>query len=354
MSSSASTSEVSASQVKGSVGIFNLGAKFETSENTGNGATKAESKGESEKEERTNSVSNAERSETAMTRDDIIVEGGHQHVAAILSDMNRAGFKSEFKDWLESIPQYPKGYDFKFGELSELLNINFETMFADMKEMKPCWTNKLTNGTYEAQVKDDKGDFKTKTFKCNFSGREEFVKQMDKRRLSLKRAIAVYADNKGQTGTDLTLPAGPARCEEKRKDQKRNIDYDTLTDGKSYVVQFKLATPIGNKISPDDTFVISFKESKDKDGSGRWVVSYGREPDAGQISKRIKKSDGNANTVRIKDVDFTLVSDDFATTLEWTEKDCKKNKNRFENLGYLNCTEDKNVKKSEGWQINIE
>ena len=55
--------------------------------------------------------------------------------------------------------------------------------------------------------------FKTKTFKCNFSGREEFVKQMDKRRLSLKRAIAVYADNKGQTGTDLTLPAGPALSE---------------------------------------------------------------------------------------------------------------------------------------------
>ena len=49
-------------------------------------------------------------------------------MAAILSDLSRSGFKTEFKDWLDSIPQFPKGYDFQFGDLAELLDINFATM----------------------------------------------------------------------------------------------------------------------------------------------------------------------------------------------------------------------------------
>jgi Notch-like protein len=58
---------------------------------------------------------------TSYSMDDIIVEGGSQRVAAILADKNRSGFKAEFTEWLDSIPEYPKGYNFRFGELAELL-----------------------------------------------------------------------------------------------------------------------------------------------------------------------------------------------------------------------------------------
>ena len=72
-----------------------------------------------------------------FTVDDIIVEGGHQRVASILSDRNRAGFKMEFQDWLDSISNFPKGYDFKFGEILELFDMNFRDLVVD--GFDPCW-----------------------------------------------------------------------------------------------------------------------------------------------------------------------------------------------------------------------
>merc|ERR1711874_66402 len=82
-------------------------------------------------------ASSARKSAQSFSLDDIVVEGGHQRVASILADKNREGFKTEFKNWLDSIPEYPKGYDFKFVELSELININFRSYLKG--KFTPCW-----------------------------------------------------------------------------------------------------------------------------------------------------------------------------------------------------------------------
>jgi len=293
-----------------------------------------------EKDEKLDSTSDAAREEVQMTKDEIIVEGGHQQIAAILSDKNRAGFKAEFKEWLNSIPDYPKGYDFKFGELPELLDMNFGQLIESMGEKKACWKRKDLDkdGYYLETIKDEKGDNKKVKRRCQFENTEDFIEQMTKRRLSLKRAIAIYADNKGQTGTDLTLPAGLPNCEGRQSEEKKEIDYQLLTNGDSYLVKFKLQSPIGDKIATDDMFTISFQHEKGTN-NGRWMVSYGYEPDAGQMSK-LMQSQGT-DIVQIKGVDFNLVPDASATTLEWNQAICKKNAKRFEIGGKnISCSED--------------
>lgn len=334
MSSSSSDSLAGTVSAKGKAKFGFAKVEGEASASYAEENTNQTSTSSSSTESKSSSKSEGVKSEVSFSKDDIIVEGGHQHVAAILSDLRRSGFKSEFKDWLDSIPQFPKGYDFKFGELSELLDINFATMVSSMG-MKPCWEYDVKNGYYEIQIKDDNGDFTTERRKCGFKDGPDFVKQMNMKRLSLKRAIAVYADNRGQTGNDLTLPAGFSNCEIKRKDDIKNINYTTLTNGNNYIVKFKLSAPIGNKISPNDIFVISFKENDD--GKGRWFVTYGGEPDASQISKQMSKSE---NIVKIKDVDFSLVSDEFATTLEWNNTNCERNIQRFKNLDNISCSQE--------------
>merc|ERR1719237_1312724 len=277
MSSSSSRADTVAVASKASQG-FLAKDKQGASVNLAAGSTSGESSGTSGEESGTNGTSSAERSETSLTKDEIIVEGGHQHVAAILSDLSRSGFKTEFKDWLDSIPQFPKGYDFQFGDLAELLDINFATMVSEMDGIQPCWENNVTNGYYDAQIKDENGDVTTERRKCSFLSTEDFVVQMNKRRLSLKRAIAVYAENTGKTGNDMTLPAGPSKCEGKRNHEMKNIDFATLTNGENYLVKFKLGAQIGNKIAPNDVFVLSFKTSGEP-RKGRWVVSRGGEPE---------------------------------------------------------------------------
>merc|ERR1719309_247351 len=72
--------------------------------------------------------------------DDITAEGGSQMIASILSDAYRGGFKEEFKSWLESVDKYPKGYDFKFGELSDILKLNWRGLLTS--GFLPCWQMK--------------------------------------------------------------------------------------------------------------------------------------------------------------------------------------------------------------------
>ena len=339
MSSSSSRSERDAWERKASQGVL-IKDEQQSSENSADGQTSGQSNGTSGEKSQTNGTSSADRSEISLTKDEIIVEGGHQHVASILSDLSRSGFKAEFKDWLDSIPQYPKGYDFHFGDLAELLDINFATMVSEMGSIQPCWENNVTNGYYEAQIKDENGDFISERRRCSFLSTEDFVVQMNKRRLSLKRAIAVYAENRGKTGNDMTLPAGPSKCEGKRTHEMKNIDFATLSNGKNYLVTFQLSAPVGNKISPNDRFLLSFKTSGEP-GKGRWVVSIGGKTRAGQIGKEVTLSD-TTKSVTIKDVDFTLVSSDFATTLEWSQADCGRNVKRFNNLQNMgvSCADD--------------
>lgn len=276
--------------------------------------------------------------------DDLIVEGGSQEVASILADKDRSGFKQEFKDWLQSVPQYPKGYDFKFGDLSQLLNINFESLIG--QSFTPCWMEKNTITTEDQEtgektthvvfeVKDNEGNMKRESRPCNFKSLADFKQKMERKRLSLKRAIQVYAKNKGRSGSELVVKPGGVNCEKKVPDVKK-VSYEELISGVPYVAEFDMALPIGNKISALEKVTIAFKTSEPRPESGnsqtgdigRWVVNADRPIYPGQLGAK-KNVDISKKKVFILGVRFTYDSDETANTLEWSDKDCEYNLDQF-------------------------
>ena len=284
--------------------------------------------------ENSNSGANSQRTEKQLSVDDLIVEGGDQKVASILSDKDRSGFKTEFKAWLDSIPDYPKGYDFKFGELSDLVNMNFNSLLGDFV---PCWERPdVKNNSYIVEVKDDKGDAKKETRNCDYKDIGDFSEQMEKRRLSLKRAIAVYAKNKGRSSTDLTVPPGQKDCEKVVGNDQ--ISFEELVNGKDYMVNFDLLLNIGGKIDQSAAATISFKASKTKVGErngegteGRWLVNNALNNAASQRGPKVR-IDMAAGKLTILGAIFTYTSDETGNDLIWTNEDCELNVIRFKNL----------------------
>ena len=54
----------------------------------------------------------------------IDTEGGSHLIAASITDLYSPGFKADLKAWLESVPTYPKAFNFQFQPLSEMLKGN--------------------------------------------------------------------------------------------------------------------------------------------------------------------------------------------------------------------------------------
>ena len=67
------------------------------------------------------------RVETKTTSTVVEAKGGSQDIASILSDV----YATEFKEWLQSIPQYPKAFKFQMNSMTELVNFSANDLFPD-------------------------------------------------------------------------------------------------------------------------------------------------------------------------------------------------------------------------------
>ena len=70
----------------------------------------------------------------------MLVEGGSQEIASILSDFYAPTFKDAFQSWLSSVPNYPKPFEFRMDTITDLLNMNMMDMFEnqDLNTTKGC------------------------------------------------------------------------------------------------------------------------------------------------------------------------------------------------------------------------
>ena len=82
------------------------------------------------------------KQETKTTSTAVVAKGGSQDIASILSDVYAPTFKTEFKEWLQSIPQYPKAFKFQMSSISDLVNFRANDLFPDDKA---CTRHVLTN-----------------------------------------------------------------------------------------------------------------------------------------------------------------------------------------------------------------
>ena len=69
------------------------------------------------------------RQQSKTTSTTIIAQGGSHDVASILSDAYSPTFKSEFKEWLVSIPKYPKPFHFQVSTQLSTGRLLFSSLF---------------------------------------------------------------------------------------------------------------------------------------------------------------------------------------------------------------------------------
>lgn len=137
--------------------------------------------------------------QTKTTSTSIVAHGGSQHIASILSDVYSPTFKTEFKEWLKTIPDYPKAFRFQIGSITELLNFRADDLFQDETVNWGCEGNAAHLKTeekvgktvkyYKVQVNNG-----TKRYYCEFDSRQALEDAVQRRRLSLKRAIEIYME----------------------------------------------------------------------------------------------------------------------------------------------------------------
>ena len=79
------------------------------------------------------------RQQTKTTSTEVEAKGGSQDIASILSDIYSPTFKTEFKEWLQSIPKYPKAYKFVMAKTSDLVNFRASDLFPEEKVSICFW-----------------------------------------------------------------------------------------------------------------------------------------------------------------------------------------------------------------------
>lgn len=141
------------------------------------------------------------RNQSKTTSTTITALGGSHEVASILSDAYSPTFKNEFKDWLVSIPKYPKPFHFQVGPITNLLNFKMRDLFHEEKVNWGC------EGHAASLTTETNANGETVTFfqtvgpngtmikhYCMFQSRKGLEEAIKRRRISLKRAIEVYME----------------------------------------------------------------------------------------------------------------------------------------------------------------
>ena len=142
----------------------------------------------------------AARKQTKTTSTSVLAQGGSQEIASILSDVYSPTFKTEFKEWLRTIPAYPKAFRFQMGSITELLNFRANDLFSEEKVNWGCEGNVANLLTEEKDGKTVKyyevvglDGAKTKYY-CDFDSRQALEDALQLRRNSLQRAIEIYME----------------------------------------------------------------------------------------------------------------------------------------------------------------
>jgi len=147
------------------------------------------------KSENKEGSSQKQQSKTSSTS--ISVEGGDQEIASMISDVNSPTIKNEIKQWLQSIPTYPKPFKFMVAPITELLKFNPSSLFADEERDWGCEANGAKmkkdpdtgESYYEVEVEG-----KMIVKKCPYKDRDDLVYVINRRRKGLERAIGVYME----------------------------------------------------------------------------------------------------------------------------------------------------------------
>ena len=138
------------------------------------------------------------KAQKKFTSTSVMAQGGSQEIATILSDVYSPTFKSSLREWLQSIPNYPKAFRFLLGSIVDLVNFRANDLFSAEDVDWGCEGNvknivEETRGeTTERYYTVTNADGRVKKFYCPFQDREELDVALRRRRSSLNRAIEIF------------------------------------------------------------------------------------------------------------------------------------------------------------------
>ncbi|CAH1226468.1 Hypp105 [Branchiostoma lanceolatum] len=239
----------------------------------------------------------------------VTIEGGDQEVGSIVADFYSTGFKDTFTEWLKSIPKFPKPIEMFVGTMSELLDLNYKLLFPfDIKDAADgCFSENLKTeeGTgrkyYEVAklVNNSKGEKKLPINEkryCDFTSTDKFEQAMDKKRLALERAIAVYMEEGPVPTTDFHLEGGTPGCETKALKVKGGPAGSThptwleLINGDTYKVTFDIPEDINHDLRKYTEAYLTYAENRwNCHAPGAEIHMYNSRTNGGSGDTKLKK-----------------------------------------------------------------
>ncbi|XP_019621860.1 PREDICTED: uncharacterized protein LOC109468069 [Branchiostoma belcheri] len=229
----------------------------------------------------------------------VSVEGGDQEVASIVADFYSTGFKDTFTEWLKSIPTYPKPIEMFMGTMSELLDLNYKLLFPfDIKDAADgCFGDKY----------------------CDFTSADKFEQEMDKKRLALERAIAVYMEEGPVPTTDFRLEGGKPGCTSEALGVKGGLSGTTyptwleLINGDTYKIIFDLPENINYDISRnEEAFVVFSRQRWNCHAPGDNMHMYNSRDNGGS---------GDVNNKKVSCFGFVMTYQEATGTFVVTQQD---------------------------------
>ena len=140
------------------------------------------------------------RQQTKTTSTSVYAQGGSQDIASILSDVYSPAFKTQFKEWLETVPRYAKAFRFQMSSITDLLNFKANDLFKDDTVNWGCEGNAASVQTEEKEGKTVKyyevttSDGNKTKYYCEFDSRQAVEDALQRRRTCLKRAVEIYLE----------------------------------------------------------------------------------------------------------------------------------------------------------------
>eukprot|EP00058_Branchiostoma_floridae_P004870 XP_002590358.1 hypothetical protein BRAFLDRAFT_76619 [Branchiostoma floridae] len=157
-------------------------------------------------------------SQTQYSNEVMEVQGGDQKIAAAITEFYTTSFGNSLKDWLESIEEFPKAFEFRMLPITDLLDMNYDSFFPHGVVDFGCFGRKTLSEDevgrkYYVEDTTD-GNVTTSEIRyCDFEEKDDLTRALTERRLALKRAIAVYLEEGPFLTSDFQIPAGKPGCE---------------------------------------------------------------------------------------------------------------------------------------------
>eukprot|EP00058_Branchiostoma_floridae_P005553 XP_002591041.1 hypothetical protein BRAFLDRAFT_69406 [Branchiostoma floridae] len=277
--------------------------------------------------EQSESVSEREQqSEYEFSNEVLEVQGGDQKIAAAITEFYTTSFGNSLKDWLESIEEFPKAFEFRMLTITDLLDMNYDSFFPHGVVDYGCFGRKIltedeTGHKYYVEDMVDGNTTNSEIRYCNFEEKTDLEEALTEKRLALKRAIAVYLEEGPFLSSDFQIPAGEPGCETAElalleESTAGAPSWQEMISGGEFKVVFSMPYSIPHFLDPFATVHVKFRS-----GSDNWLtIREGRTPklfdghrngNSGDVTRHKVSVGGLVMTYSENNGIFTVTEEDY-------------------------------------------